>query len=400
MKRIANLLFVCLLIAGMVLSVSCTGRETQKETLTLWVYDSGRLDELNRIARAFEAEYGVNVEISMVDLGQIRTQFALAGGGADVADLAIIPHDNIGPLVENRILSEVNLGAKRSQYLQSAIDGFSYNGRLYGVPLSVENVGFFYNTAMVPTLPRTWDEAVTISEGLIRAGRAEFMMGLPDPTYHIYAIYDAFGGAIFGKRGDGSLDGRDVQLAGAGFVAGLQWLTNMVNRGLIPENIDWDGAHVLFESGKAPFVAAGPWALDRIQASGIPYAIGAFPAARAGGPAGNPFLGVQGLIINDTSPRKLLAMTFATEFIATESRMMDLFRADGRPSAWASVFNAATDSDTQGFNLAGPNAVPMPSIPEMGLVWDAWVAAANLAFSGERTPQQALTTAASQVLGN
>ena len=137
--------------------------------------------------------------------------------------------------------------------------------------------------------------------------------------------------------------------------------------------------------------------LDRFHAAGVPYAIAPFPAARAGGPAGNPFLGVQGLIINDTSPRKLLAMTFALEYVAREDNMMALFRADGRPSAWTSIFNGANDGDTRGFNSAGPNAIPMPSIPEMGYVWDAWVAAAALSFSGERSSADALRNAKFQI---
>jgi len=174
-------------------------------------------------------------------------------------------------------------------------------------------------------------------------------------------------------------------------------MTMMVRQGLIPENIDWDGAHVLFESGRAPFLATGPWALDRTHASGVKYAIGKFPAARAGAPAGNPFLGVQGLIINATSPRAMLAHAFAVEFIAREENMRALFQADGRPSAWRTVFESATDNDTRGFNAAGVSAIPMPSIPEMGYVWDAWVQAAALAFSGERTPLQALQNAKTQV---
>jgi len=400
MKKIIKVMLVGLILMSVLLSVSCPGgggRAAAPETITFWVYDSSRLDVLNQLAKEFEAEFGIAVEVSMVDLGQMRTQFLLASGGSDCADIAIIPHDNIGPLVENSILLEVNLGNKIGNFLQPAIDGFSYNGRLYGMPLSVENVAFFYNTQLVPTPPATWDEAVDITVRLMREGRVDYMMGLPDATYNVYAVYDSFGGSIFGKRPDGSLDGKQVLLAEPGFVAGLQFLTDMVRRGLIPESIDWDGAHVLFESGRAPFLATGPWALDRTHASGVKYAIGKFPAARAGAPAGNPFLGVQGLIINSTSSRALLAHTFAVDFIAREDIMNRLFRADARPSAWRTVFEAATDPDTRGFNSAGPNAVPMPSIPEMGYVWDAWENAARVAFSGERTPLQALQQAKIQV---
>jgi len=405
MKRITGIICACLLIAVMVLAVSCRreeggtqgGRAAAPERLTLWVYDEHRLGALNAMARQFEAEYGVAVDISMVDLGQIRTQFLLAGGGAECADMAIIPHDNIGPMVENRTLREVNLGNKAGNFLPSSIDAFNMNGRLWAVPLSVENIGFFYNTQLVPNPPKTWEEAVNIGVELIRTGRADYLMAFPDALYYMYPIFDAFGGSIFGRGPDGSLDGRQVLLAEPGFVTALELVTQLVRQGLIPNSFDYDEACVLFESGRAPFIHQGPWALDRFRVSGVPYAVTSFPGAVSGTP-GNPFFGVQGLIINDSSPRALLAHTFAVEFLAREENMRALFNADQRPSAWRTIFESGGDRDAQGFAAAGPNAVPMPNIPQMGHVWDASLMAIQLAFSGERTPLQALQTARTQVI--
>jgi len=397
MKRNMKVVCVCLLVLTVLFAASCQKKKAAAgEKLTLWVYDEGRISILTELGKKFEAEYGVAVEVSMVDLGQVRNQFLLASGGAECADIAIIPHDNLGPMVENGAVIEINLGNKRSSFLDPSLEGFTYNGKLYGLPMAVENVGFFYNPSLVPNPPETWDEAVAITNALKRDGKVEYMMGLPDATYNVYAVYDAFGGSIFGRKSDGSLDGKQVLMAEPGFVAGLEFLTNQVKAGLIPQTIDWDGAHVLFESGKAPFCPTGPWALNRIQTSGIPYAITKFPGSKKGTP-GNPFLGVQGMIINATSPRKLLAHEFAVDFFASEANYKAVFDAEQRPSAWKSIFNNAADNDSKGFNAAGVSAIPMPSIPEMGYVWDAWVAAAALAFSGERTPAQALQTAKTQI---
>jgi len=404
MKKLIGIFLMCLLALTLVMTVSCKKKDSAAaakkagEKITLWVYDEGRIQILNELGKKFETEFGVSVEVSMVDLGQIRNQFLLASGGDECADIAIIPHDNLGALVENGMVTEINLGAKRNSFLQPALEGFNYNGKLYGVPLAVENIGFFYNTSMMSEPPETWDDAVAIAEKLIREKKAEVMMGLPDATYNAYPIYDSYGGAIFGKKADGSLDGKNVLMADSGFVAGLEWMTAQVKKKLIPENIDWDAAHVLFESGKAPYCMTGPWALNRFKTAGVPYAIAKFPSVKKGGPAGNPFLGVQGLIVSSASPRKLLAQSFAVDFMAREENYKAIFQAEQRPSAWKSVFEGSGDSDTRGFNAAGVSAVPMPSIPEMGNVWDAWVAAAALAFSGERSPKDALENAKAQIL--
>lgn len=391
-----------LLSAALLAAVSCAKKPAEAaakggEKLSLWVYDNGRIEVLTALGKTFEAEYGVPVEVSLVDLGQIRNQFLLASGGAECADIAIIPHDNLGPLVENGAVMEISIGGKGASFTAPSLEGFAYNGRLYGLPLAVENIGFFYNTDLVPTPPETWDEAAAITEKLIKAGKAERMFGLPDAHYNAYPVYDSFGGAVFGKKPDGSLDGKQILLAEPEFIAALEFLSNQVQKKLIPETPDWDAAHVLFESGKAPFALTGPWALGRFKAAGTPYAIGKFPAAKKGGAPGNPFLGVQGMIVSAASPRKLLAQSFAVDFIATEENMLALFNAEQRPSAWKTIFENAGGSDTKGFNAAGANAVPMPSIPEMGSVWDAWTAAAALAFSGEKTPAEALQNAKAQI---
>ena len=41
-------------------------------------------------------------------------------------------------MVENGSAVEIDLGDKAKNYLPNAIDGFTYNGKLYGLPLAVE----------------------------------------------------------------------------------------------------------------------------------------------------------------------------------------------------------------------------------------------------------------------
>jgi arabinogalactan oligomer/maltooligosaccharide transport system substrate-binding protein len=137
MKKIIAIFSVCLLVLTLVLTVSCAKKSSGSvaaaktpEKIKLWVYDSGRIEVLNTLGKAFEAEFGVAVEVSMVDLGEIRNQFLLASGGEECADIAIIPHDNLGALVENGMVTEINLGSKRGSYLEPALEGFNYSSGL------------------------------------------------------------------------------------------------------------------------------------------------------------------------------------------------------------------------------------------------------------------------------
>ncbi len=395
MKKCFSLVMIFALLSMMGASSLVSAQDVQ---LTLWVYDDGRLEVLNQLGAQFEAEYGVKLSVEVVDLGEIRTTMSLGAASGEGPDMIIIPHDNLGPLVENGVAAPIDLGDKAQYFLPNAIDGFTYNGQLYGVPLAVENIGFFRNTDLVPDAPETWADVAEIGQALFDEGKVDSAIGFPDLTYNTYPVYTSFGGYIFGRDETGSFTTDDIGMNNEGMVAGLTWVKSLMDAGIVSTNIDWEASHVLFETGRSAFIMTGPWAINRFDTAGVPYAISAFPAAEPGGEPGYPFLGVQGLVINANKDNVLLAQTFAVDFLATEEHYQAIFDAEPRPSAWASIFEAASDPNTKGFNEAGVNAVPMPSIPAMGYVWDAWVNAGALVAQGELTPQEALDGAVDQVL--
>ncbi len=370
---------------------------SDENALVLWVYDDGRIGVLTELGQQFEEEYGVPVVVEVVDLGEIKNQLLLGAGSTEGPDMAIIPHDNLGPLVESAVVAPVDLGEKVDEYLPASIDGFTYNSDLYGLPLAVENIGFFRNTDMVADAPATWDEVFAIGQELVDSGAADAAIGLPDLGYNIYPLFTSFGGYIFGRDDSGNFTSDDIGMNNEGMAQGLAFVKSLIDDGLVSENIDWEAAHVLFETGRTPFIMTGPWAINRFQTAGVPYAISAFPAAEEGGEAGYPFMGVQGIVFNANSPNLLLAQTFAMETIATAEGMQAIFDAEPRPSAWRAIFDAASDPDTAGFNAAGVNAQPMPSIPAMGFVWDAWANAGTLTATGEMEPAEALQAAVEQI---
>jgi hypothetical protein len=137
---------------------------------------------------------------------------------------------------------------------------------------------------------------------------------------------------------------------------------------------------------------AGPWALDRIRASGVPYAVAPFFPDN-----GAPFLGVQGFCVNPYSENIQLAQIFLSEYIATGEAMQTLYEAGNRPSAFQSVLATISDPDLAAMAEAGVDAVPMPNIPEMGSVWGAWNAGMTIALTGQETPEVAMTGATQQI---
>lgn len=388
MKRFA--LFTVLLL---VLSLGSMAA-AQAPVLTIWT-DDQRLPVITELSKQFTEEFGVEVVVE--PQGTTNTMNAMLTSPAEGPDLFIIPHDNIGSLVESGVVAPIDLGDKAASFLPNSLEGFTYDGQLYGVPFAVENVAFFRNVDLVPDAPATWDEVAAVGRELVDSGAAEYAMAFPDLGYNYFPVYTAFGGYIFGRDEAGSYTSDDVGIDGEGMVAGAEFANSLIRDGYASENLDWEAAHVLFDSGAAPFIITGPWAVQRFKDNGINYAVTAFPPATEGGDPGAPFIGVQGFAVNAQSENLLLAQTYLTEFIATEAAQQYIFETDPRPSAWLSVFEATEDPDMRGFAEAGANGQAMPAIPAMGYVWDAWSAAGLLIAQGELTPAEALAEAATQI---
>lgn len=395
MKRFVFLVILIVLAVNLPLSAA-PKVVAQTPTLTIWT-DDQRLPVITELSKQFTEEYGVEVIVEpqgTENTMNTMTQGAATGEGPDVF---IIPHDNMGRLVDTGVVAPIDLGDKAELFLPSALEAFTYNGELYGVPFAVENVALFRNVDLVPEAPTTWAEAAEIGRQLVDAGMVEYAFAFPDLGYNYYPVYTAFSGYIFGRDEAGNYTADDLGMDSEGMIAGADWANTLIRDGYASENLDWEAAHVLFESGQTPFIITGPWAVDRFKTNEVPYAISAFPAATEDGEPGAPFIGVQGFMVNAGSENLLLAQTFLTEFIATDEAMQYIFDNDPRPSAWVAVFEATEDPDMRGFSEAGANGQAMPAIPAMGFVWDAWESAGLLITQGELTPGEALTQAAEQI---
>jgi len=357
-------------------------------TIRIWADDT-RSAILSELADDFLAAY--NVEVVVEEVADIRDQFTVAAPAGEGPDIIIIPHDQAGSLVESGLLAPIDLGDKADAFVDVAITGFTFDGVLYGMPYATENLAFFYNSDLVPEAPTTWDEVVAVGTALQAEGKVTYGLGMSGTTYDIFPLMTAKGGYIFGQDDNGNWNPKDVGLDSPGMIAAGDWVAEQVAAGFVSDSTDWDTAHVLFETGEVPFIMAGPWALDRIQASGVPYAITNFPDG------GRPFAGVQGFVVNALSENVLLAQAFLTEFVATDEVMTQLYKAGNRPSAFASVLEATDDANLLAFGLAGADAMLMPAIPEMGSVWGSWGDAFSLIFTGQQTAEEALTNGAAQV---
>jgi maltose-binding protein MalE len=363
------------------------------ETLVVWA-DETRSQLMVDLGDDFLAEYGVCLEVTQLGFGDIRDRVKIVAPAGEGPDVFVGAHDWLGELVINGLLAPVDLAGLEDQFVDVGLEACTYNGELYCMPYAIENVAFVYNPELVPEAPETWDEVREIAIQLEEAGEVEngYIIQQNDP-YHLFPLMTAYGGYVFGQTETG-YDPSDVGIDSEGTIAAAQWLGQMAEEGHIPPGVDYDIMHESFENGNAAMMITGPWALPRIRESGVPYAIADIPA---GTQEAQPFVGVQGFMINAFSEQQLLANVFLTEFVATEEVMQQLFEAGGRPVAYRPVFEAIEDEDIAAFASAGENGLPMPAIPEMSAVWSAWGDAQQLVITQEEEPEAAFQNAAEQI---
>lgn len=368
----------------------------EEGTLTLWV-DEIRAPYMLELGQAFETEYGVPVAVHQLGFGDIRDQLQLRGPAGEGPDIIIGAHDWLGQLVDNGLVAPLDLGDKSAMVNEVALQAFTYDGELYGLPYASEAIALYYNTELVPEAPATWDELKQIALQLQEDGEVEqgyvLQTGPADP-YHSYPILSGHGGYIFGRDDAGSYDPSDVGLDSEGGLAYANELNQLITDGVLRADVNYDTMISLFLSGDSAMFMTGPWALPQLREAGVAFDVAPIPMMDE---QPRPFVGVQGFMVSAFAPEGLLAQTFLSEYVATDETMATLFEADPRPPTWLAQAEAIDDEQVLAFAESAGNGDPMPAIPEMSAVWTDWTDALNLIFAQSQDPEEAMTDAAESI---
>jgi len=135
--------------------------------LTVWADDT-RTPILHALAEDFEATYGVGLIVEQVM--DIDNQIPVAVPAGEGPDIWIVNHDRNPGFVDSGLVAPLDLGDKEADFAQVALDAFTLDGVLYGMPYSVENMALFRNADLVPDAPETWDELLAVGGALQESG--------------------------------------------------------------------------------------------------------------------------------------------------------------------------------------------------------------------------------------
>jgi arabinogalactan oligomer/maltooligosaccharide transport system substrate-binding protein len=370
-------------------------------TIVMWV-DTERAPALKDIAAQFKEDTGITVKLEIKDFATVDQDFISQVPTGKGPDLIVSPHDKLGAYVANGVVAPLELGDVAGEFADSAIQAMTYEGTVYGVPYSIENVALLRNVDLVPDAAETMDEVVANGQAFVNgeADKYPFLVGLsPDQgdPYHLYPLQTSYGAPVFGLDANGSYDPTNLTLGNEGGLAFAAQLKQWGAEGVLNANIDGDKAKEFFLAGQSPYWITGPWNVPDIKASGMNYAIDPLPSA--GGEAAQPFIGVNGFFLSSKSTNALAATQFIVNYLSTEAVQTALYEIGGRPPALTAAYEAAAaaDPDIAALGAIGQGGVPMPAIPEMGSVWADWGSAELALIKGEGDPTEVWNTAVANI---
>jgi arabinogalactan oligomer / maltooligosaccharide transport system substrate-binding protein len=420
MKRIVGAVAAIAALAGAAMAIPpATAQETTTSTappttipargdadLVIWA-DETKVPVIKPIAEKFAADQGIKIAVQQLNFGDIKDQLKVAGPAGKGPDIIIGAHDWLGELATSGLVAPIDLGAKTKLFSPVSVKAMTYNGKIYGLPYAVENIGLIRNTKLVPKAPKTMAEVESTALALKKAGKVDIALalqqnGTADP-YHMYPFFSGLGGYVFKQDASGTYDPNNVGLDSKGALEAAKQIRKYVDSGFIDPAITYDVMIKSFAEGKAAYAITGPWAVNDkdkgFKTKGTPYVIEAFPPIKAGiKPA--VFVGVQGFMVSSFSKNQALAKTFLTDYLSTKATQLAMFKVGGRPPALIEAFNDPSvqgDRDIKGFGAAAANGQPQPAIPAMGAVWDDWTAAYQLIFTKQGAPEQAFKDAATKI---
>jgi arabinogalactan oligomer/maltooligosaccharide transport system substrate-binding protein len=268
-----------------------------------------------------------------------------------------------------------------------------------GVTVKVQAISKDQETAFVTASQQGSGPDVTVGAhdrigNLVQKGAID-PVGQTGDAYHLYPFYASAGGYLFGTTASGEYDPKDLGVGKPGSIAAFKKIAALGEKGdgALKRSITSDNSIPTFTGKKCAYLISGPWAITDVKKAGIKYDITPVPGFAGGKPA-TPFLGVQTFYVAAKGKNKALAQEFVTNYVTTPDLAVALYQAEPRPPALTAAFDQvkATDPDLQKFVDAGKNAVPLPAIPEMAVIWDPF-GKAEAAVVGGADPTQTVTAA-------
>jgi len=341
-------------------------------TLRIWLDDE---DLAHALIQAF-VNQNRNVTILFEQMGNVdaRANLLRDGPAGIGADVFAFPHDHVALAMHDGLIEPVPplLQAKwEEELMDSAIAAVTFEGRMHGVPKTIENIALFYNRDLWgPTPPTTWEEVL------------EFARTYNNPTTHDWAMaweavvpfhniiwLTAAGFELFGPNND---DFRQPNFDSPEVAAGLEIYLQMRQlMGMHLDDIELATTEGRFRTGEIPLTLTGPWAIPDLLANNVDFGVTRIPTI--GGVQPIAFSGsIIGAVSSFSSPiNRPWAYAFLDFMVSDEGATILYEVRNARTSRIdiSGIPGLADDPFLAGISDQSAYTFPMPTIRQVEQMW-------------------------------
>lgn len=367
-------------------------------TLVVWESKEERAFA-DEIAKQFTAKYNVPVKVEELAPPDQVTKLTQDGPSGLAADVILIPHDNLGKAASASLVLPNDIFGEetKANNTEASIIGSSYDGELYGYPRAAETYALFYNKSLVQEAPKSFDDVLAFSKTFTDKSKNKYgIMWEVGNLYFNYMFIASDGGYLFGNNGT---DKEDIGLANDGAIAGLKEFVKMKDALPIKSgDINADIKRSLFGSGDVAMDITGPWELAGYKEA-LGDNLGIAPIPTVNGKPAITFSGIKIFAVNSFTQYPNAAKLYAN-FASNKEAQLTLNKLVGSvPTNNEALLDPqiADDPYVSAFAAQAKSSQPMPSIPEMGNVWNPVNAALPDIWDKGVEPKAAMDKAVQQI---
>ncbi|SHO43370.1 maltose ABC transporter substrate-binding protein [Anaerocolumna xylanovorans] len=352
---------------------------------------TGDLEFGKAVAEKFQAKYNVPVTVEEVGLGAID-KISLSGPAGTGADVFMSPHDSFQHGVSAGLflpLEDSVAGTLTERVNEVGIKTVTSDGKLYGVPVSLETSCLFYNKDIVGDEPAgTLEEIMEKAKSFNNTDKNEFyFLSTIGDGYKIYPFLSAEGFRLFGKDG---LDNDNPGFDTDEFEGGLDLIKQLHD--IVPvSSTDLGNVSFLrsqFEDGKVAYEISGPWDIKEFKSSGVNFGVTSLPTYK--GKPMTPFAGVQNAHVSAFSKYPKAAQLLA-QFLVSDEGAELLYEKANKITTLKDVSNIKglqADEYITPFVDQFANSYPMPSVQRISFYWTISAGVCQAVFDGTLTPEE------------
>lgn len=344
-------------------------KSEEKVVLTVWESLQGPDEFIKQAGEAYtKANPNVEIKFVNVELGDAAGQIALDGPAGVGPDIFAAPHDKLGELVNGgHILPTVDADAVKSSVLGACSQALTYEGKMYGYPVSAETYALFYNKDLISEsdVPKTWEDLISWVKtfNANNSGKRGFVMDVGNGYYTIL-FTTAGGNRLFGPTGT---DSTSSYLNTPNSVKGMQLFQSLKEALNVPaSDLDTGNCDAAFQGGNAAMHITGPWNIKNFKDAGLNFGVAPLPALPGDSVPSSSFSGTRAMFVSAYSNHPAEAADFAKFLISTSMQQLRFDLTGAMPS----IDTPVSSPYISGFLKQLDYAFPMPSIPEMAKFWE------------------------------